>query len=511
MRSGPLPPGDAKHDRLARRAVRPAAARLEGREADRTALRCHPRESAAAPRRRGGITVPAPLPPTPDSPTVALGTDFEGSAGFLRGSMTIFATRMLCLGVGFFQAALTARILHPEGKGLLAAALVVPQLFAMLAPLGINFACTYHLGRKTFDREALIRSVLTALLLLGAAGMLGSLIAGHFLKSTVLQGVSGASFVLATLTIPTQIGMLFLLALYRGEMRIGEANLFELVRASAMFVLIMLFLVAFSMGVTGVILAQFVAEIGVTLWAIRRFGGITAPMIRWSVLRTLLGYGLQVYSFSILLYLNYRMDLFLVRSWLDLTQTGLYAAVATLAEVMWVIPNSLGTLLFPSIASTSGRSRDLLTLAVCRRSLYLMLILCGILAISRNLVIRILFGSAFLAAAPALLALLPGILSMSAQNVVGSDLMGRGRPLPVTLGAGLGLVANLVLNILWIPRYGIVGASLASSVSYTLVTVVVLAAFVRLTRSKLRDALVLRREDLRALSRLVLRSGEAAA
>ena len=441
----------------------------------------------------------------------AFGTGSEKGAGFLRDSMTSFATRILCLGVGFFQAALTARLLLPEGKGELAAALVIPQLFAMLAPLGINFACTYHLGRKTFDREAMIRNVLTALLFLGAVGILGTLIAAHFLKSSILQGVSNTSFILATLTIPAQIGMLFLLALYRGEMRIWETNLFDLVRAVAIFALIVLFLVPLKLGVTGVILAQFIAEAVVTFWAIRRFSGNAVPVIHWNVLKSLLGYGLQVYSFSILLYLNYRLDLFFVRHWVDLTQTGLYAAAVSLAEVMWIVPYSLGNVLFPSTATTSGPSRDLLTLAVCRRTFYLMLVLCAGLAVTRHLVIRLLFGSQFLGAAPALLLLLPGVLAMSVQNVVGSDLTGRGRPLPVTVGAALGLATNVLLNILWIPRYGIVGASLASSVSYTLVTVIVLAAFVRVTRSRLRDALVLRREDLRALSRLVVRSGEAAA
>jgi O-antigen/teichoic acid export membrane protein len=353
--------------------------------------------------------------------------------------------------------------------------------------------------------------VLTALLLLGGVGMLGSLVAGYFMKGSILQGVSHASFVLATFTVPTQIGMLFVLGLFRGEMRIWETNLFDLARSAGMFALIMIFLVPLKMGVTGVILGQFIAEAGVTLWAIRRFGGIATPLIHWDVLKSLLGYGLQVYSFSILLYLNYRLDLFLVRNWLDLTQTGLYSAAVTLAEVMWIIPNSVGNVLFPSAASSSGVSRDLLTRAVARRSFYLMLVVCTVLAATRTLAVRILFGSEYLAAAPALLALLPGILAMSLQSVLGADLTGRGRPLPVTLGAAIGLAANVILNILWIPRYGIVGASWASSVSYTLVTVVVLAAFLRVTHTRLRDVLLLRREDVRALSRLMVRSGEAAA
>ena len=100
---------------------------------------------------------------------------------------------------------------------------------------------------------------------------------------------------------------------------------------------------------------------------------------------------------------------------------------------------------------------------------------------------------------------------MSIQLVLGSALSGRGRPLPVTVGAALAFVVNVVLNLLWIPRYGIVGASLASSVSYAVVTLVVIVAYLRITGSRLRDALVLRREDLAKLAGLLGRFREALA
>ena len=140
-----------------------------------------------------------------------------------------------------------------------------------------------------------------------------------------------------------------------------------------------------------------------------------------------------------------------------------------------------------------------------------MLILCALLAAGRQLALRIFFGASFVAASPALLALLPGILAMSIQLVLGSALSGRGRPLPVTVGAALAFVVNVVLNLLWIPRYGIVGASLASSVSYAVVTLVVIVAYLRITGSRLRDALVLRREDLAKLAGLLGRFREALA
>jgi O-antigen/teichoic acid export membrane protein len=234
-------------------------------------------------------------------------------------------------------------------------------------------------------------------------------------------------------------------------------------------------------------------------------------VFRWDVLRGLLGYGLQVYSFAILLYLNYRFDLFLVRSMLDLRETGLYSSAVSLAEILWMIPFSVGVVLFPSVARSSGPERDRLTLAVCRNSFWIMTILCLLLAVARNVVILLLFGRQFLPASSALVAILPGILAMSVQQVLGADLGGRGHPLAVTLGAGLGLAANVILNLLWIPRYGIVGASLASSISYALVALIVAVAFFRISGTRARDAFLPRKEDWDRLMGILRRLRPAAA
>ena len=448
------------------------------------------------------------LPP----PSAIPGSGREKGPSFLRHSATTFTTAVLGLFVGMAQSAVVARALKPEGKGELTAALLLPQLLVTLAPLGINWAATYHLGRHTYDRETLVRSVVTALILLGGVGMLLCLAAGFVVHGTVLGGVSLTAFFLGVLTIPTQIAILFLNGLFRGEMRIPEANRMSIARSVLMCLCILIALLALRLGVVGVVLGQLLAEGAVAAVFFARFGGVKPwPVFRWDVLRGLLGYGLQVYSFAILLYLNYRFDLFLVRSMLDLRETGLYTTAVSLAEVLWMIPFSVGMVLFPSVARTSGPEREQLTLAVCRNCFWIMAVLCLVLAAVRNLVILLLFGREFLPAGPALLAILPGILAMSVQQVLGADLGGRGRPLMVTLGAALGLAANVILNYLWIPQYGIVGASLASSISYTLVAVIVTLAFLRISGSRARDAFLPRKEDWERIVGLLRRLRPASA
>ncbi|UCF05420.1 MAG: polysaccharide biosynthesis C-terminal domain-containing protein, partial [bacterium] len=69
----------------------------------------------------------------------------------------------------------------------------------------------------------------------------------------------------------------------------------------------------------------------------------------------------------------------------------------------------------------------------------------------------------------------------SVARIISSDLLARGY-LRVHLWAGLvALISNVGLNILLIPRLGVSGAALATSISYSLNAIVLVAAFVKIT------------------------------
>jgi O-antigen/teichoic acid export membrane protein len=74
-----------------------------------------------------------------------------------------------------------------------------------------------------------------------------------------------------------------------------------------------------------------------------------------------------------------------------------------------------------------------------------------------------------------LAALVPGILFMSMQRVCGVPVVRAGTPLRITAIFAASFVLNVVLNLVWIPRFGPVGASLASSVSYAVAAALFLA------------------------------------
>jgi O-antigen/teichoic acid export membrane protein len=83
-------------------------------------------------------------------------------------------------------------------------------------------------------------------------------------------------------------------------------------------------------------------------------------------------------------------------------------------------------------------------------------------------VIGVLYGHRFASAvAPAQL-LVVGMLLGGAAGVASGYLYGRGRPGLNSWALGVGLAVTTLLDVLLIPRYGVMGAAFASTTTYLL-------------------------------------------
>ncbi|MEM4675390.1 MAG: polysaccharide biosynthesis C-terminal domain-containing protein, partial [Nitrososphaerota archaeon] len=179
-------------------------------------------------------------------------------------------------------------------------------------------------------------------------------------------------------------------------------------------------------------------------------------------------YGIQAHLSNILGFLNYRVDMFLVNAFLGPAAVGLYTVGVGLVEKLWMLSFAASTVLFPRVAAeTEEKKRKEFTPLVARTVLWSTAVAALILALVSRWVVVLLYSEAFLPAASALQALLIGIIALSAGRVLANDIAGRGLPrLNIYTGA-VAVLTNVVLNIFWIPKFGIVGAAWASIVSYT--------------------------------------------
>ncbi|MDH3627299.1 MAG: polysaccharide biosynthesis C-terminal domain-containing protein [Acidobacteriota bacterium] len=424
---------------------------------------------------------------------------------FQRDVLTTFCSRAAVLIFGVVQSVVVARYLLPEGRGQFATLMLVPQLMVVVAPLGMQWSLIYYLRQKGADRRSLLQNGLGVALLLGVLALGATLSVEYFLRDGLLAGLSLTSLLLAALIVPVRVMLGTLVGVFRGTQRIVQANILNTVWPVAQLVAVIVALVVLARGIAGMAGAILVCELLVVMWAgTMIFRGVAPrPRLQAKHVAPLVSYGLRVYLFSMLLFVNYRLDMALLRHFVDYTEVGYYATAVGLGEILWNVPTSLTFVLFPYVIGIADEERDRRTITLSRMTVAAMFVICLVFGIFARPIVTLLYTDAFLPAVFPLVVILPGILAMSIQQVLGSTLAARGRPERVTIAAAAGIVINLLLNLWWIPMYGAAGAAAASTISYSVVAGIVIIEFSRLSSHGLSDILLLKVEDIQqVVSRL---------
>ncbi len=175
-------------------------------------------------------------------------------------------------------------------------------------------------------------------------------------------------------------------------------------------------------------------------------------------------------------FFNYRLDVFIVNYFFNSAQVGLYALGVVISEALWQIPAATAVALFPRTARTIDQGAADFTCLILRQVLLIATVGAIAIAIGSWLFLPLVFGERFRPSIAVVWLILPGTLAQSVGKVGVSDLAGRGKSGYSSVFSISALVVTVALDLLLIPRLGIQGAALASSVAYLTNTILVLAA-----------------------------------
>jgi O-antigen/teichoic acid export membrane protein len=225
-------------------------------------------------------------------------------------------------------------------------------------------------------------------------------------------------------------------------------------------------------------------------------------------LRDSLQYGAKVYTSSIFTFFNYKQDRFLLNSYLSPASVGVYNIGANLGERLWLVSQSISTVLFPKIASLRGdeKQRRWMTPFITRHIFTGTAIAAVFLYWSSPFLIQLLYGSEFAAASDVLRIILPGVVFLTISRIVANDIAGRGRPGINTILAGVALVINLIANLLLISRFGIRGAAWASTISYTANAILKTIIYSHIAGVSWFSLFIIRFSDLQVWKHLIVES-----
>lgn len=396
--------------------------------------------------------------------------------------------------LGAVSGVLAARGLGPHGRGVLAAALLWPQLLILLGGLGTAEALTVHLARTprpagpagdtgpVLRRGAAVLS--TAMLITGAQAvalvLLGAVLT-HVIGRHLLPGAAAVALPALAL-IPVYLTTLALIAALSGLHRLTLVNVLRLLISGGYALALGTLLLCRRLTPLTALLAYIGAHLLVGLLAAvacARAPGFGRTSCR-AAARPLLSYGLRSQVGTLCAAVCERADQTAVAVLLPPARLGTYLAAVSLTAPVGLVGAAVAATALPVVAAASpGDAQAAVARRYVARTVVLALLLAVPLVLAAPWLVTLCFGPAFGDAALPARLLAPGAGVWSVGRVLSAVLRAIGLPGAAArcdVVAALGVVGGLLVLT---PRLGLSGAAVAVSLGSAAGTTVAALATVR--------------------------------
>ena len=214
------------------------------------------------------------------------------------------------------------------------------------------------------------------------------------------------------------------------------------------------------------------------------------------LMKQFMRFGFQIQMAYILQLMNYRFSYYLLDNLYGKSDVGIYSIGISVAEAVWLISRSIALVQYAKIANTNEKevSRKL-SLSLVKLSFFGTLLLLIPVVLFPKSGFEFVFGHAFRNIDKIVLWLSPGIMALAISTVFTHYFSGNGMNLINTIASGIGFVFTIVFCLLLVPKFGIKGAALSASISYTSSLVYLYIMFARETHFRPIDYLP-NREDI---------------
>ena len=386
---------------------------------------------------------------------------------FVRKVAETFATRIALLVFGMGTSILITRSLGPAGRGTFAVAATIGAICLQFGNLGLSSSNTYFAAK---DRS-LLPKLLGNTLFVSFAGGTAALVLLFGLAQIwpFLLPIRGLILLLALAAVPFGLAALFMQNILLGIQDVRGYNKYDLVNAALTLGCILTLVLTRRISVAGVLGVILLIGILSFILMLRRCHSHFSGRLQWSpaLLKSSVGYGVKFYLANFFAFLVLRSDMILVDNQLGKTQAGIYSIAITLASLIAILPGVVGSILFPRLsASNDAASKWRET----QRALLGVGAITGAAALVSALFAapftRIAYGPAFSAAVPAYLWLLPGTLFLGLNSALSAYVSSVQIPWRLVGIYFAAFLLNMGLNLLFLSRYGIVAASINSSLCY---------------------------------------------
>jgi O-antigen/teichoic acid export membrane protein len=383
--------------------------------------------------------------------------------------------------VGFVAFPFITRALGPTEFGSLSFAVAVTSWAGLLSAPGV-----YAFGlREVAQSPEKVRRTSGELIALSLAFSL--LAYAGIVAWALLAGLSATDRTLLLLTGATiPVSAINLSWAFIGLGRAGAVSFLTLI-TNVLYAVLVIVAVKEPSDVTLVAALQLLQfaliAAGLLILAHRDWGMIQLRLSRDRVSRILRG-ALPLGVGAMMTMIYNRLDLVMIAAIRGRTEAGWYGGAYRLMEIAVLLPIGLLSIsIMPSIMAAVGRDRDEAARKAETYWRHFLVLAIPVMVggfLLRDEIVTVVLGDAYAPSADVFGVLSANLLiGGAAAFFAGSILVGLRQSRAYLAAVALGAVVNVILNLIWIPRYGMTAAAIATLVAQAAVAVV---AFVKVRR-----------------------------
>ena len=394
---------------------------------------------------------------------------------YFKNTSWLFAEKILRMLVGLFVGIWVARYLGPEQFGLFSYAQSFVGLFTAIATLGLDGIVVRELVKDENRRDELIGTAFL-LKIMGAIGVLAILgIAVNFTSNDNYTNI--LVFIIASATIFQSFNVIdFYFQSKVLSKYVVYANIISLFVSSIVKIALILNEAPLESFAWVVLFDSFVLSVGFIYFYIKNNSTFSIKQLKFSRITALSllkdSWPLIIASTAVMM--NQKVDQIMIKEFLGVIEVGYYAAAIRLVDVLILLPFIVAKSIFPSfIQSNENNKKRFNKKIVWSYRVFIISTLIGaiLLHLVSEYLIIFLYGNEYYNSIE-ILQVYCFLLIFSAIGAVNMIYLRVNNLQTKAMNRQLSnVVLNIVLNYIFIPKYGVIAAAYTSLFSIIFTTI----------------------------------------
>ena len=387
----------------------------------------------------------------------------------VRNTLVVFSGQILGRLLDLWATLLIANAYGEAGYGRFSFAIAFVGYFAIVADLGFNMVFVKALVRQKGQNENLFGSMLLMkmIMLVLSIGMALSLISQSEYPPDTIQLVWIMTIALIISPKFPSIRLVYE-QFFQAKLQMEIPALLKCLDG-VLLVGLIYGMIIFGQPMQSVMVAYVCSSIPGLILIMVVVGRMIRPVSRIDIpqMVVLLKQGVPVTILGIFATLIARIDVLFLSFWRSEIEIGYYSAAYRLTEALRVFPAAMMLSLYPLVVDVTSKKKSLgqLITTGLKPLLIIMVPICMSTTVWAGDLVLFFYKPAFLPAGDALELLIWTELCVIFTMVFSQVLIALDQRRAVVLVSGSMLIVNLILNIILIPRWGYIGATIATVVT----------------------------------------------